>query len=72
MKSLLYAIATVCVITPLQVLRTSNSGVVLAVVKCFLHITESMPDIQAQVRIYLQFGNSRHIAIRCRTASLQQ
>eukprot|EP00953_Heterococcus_sp_UTEX-ZZ885_P037111 19094-Heterococcus_DN1.PRE.3 len=34
------------------VLRTSNSGVVLAVVKCFLHITESMPDIQAQPHCY--------------------
>lgn len=31
------------------VLRTSNSGVVLATVKCFLSLTEAMPDMHWQV-----------------------
>jgi hypothetical protein len=32
------------------VLRTSNSGVVLATVKCFLHLTDGMLDLKPQVR----------------------
>jgi len=31
------------------VLRTSNSGSVLATIKCFLHLTRSMPDLKPQV-----------------------
>lgn len=31
------------------VLRTSNSGVVLATIKCFLHLTTAIPDLQPQV-----------------------
>jgi hypothetical protein len=31
------------------VLRTSNSGVVLATIKCFLHFTTAIPDLQPQV-----------------------
>ena len=32
------------------VLRTSNSGAVLATIKCFLHLTDSIPAIQKQVK----------------------
>ena len=32
------------------VLRTSNSGVVLAAIKCFVRLTYGMPDLQPQVR----------------------
>eukprot|EP00624_Nannochloropsis_granulata_P006951 evm.model.NODE_5579_length_11332_cov_19.341246.5 len=31
------------------VLRTSNSGVVLSTIKCFLHLTTAVPDLQPQV-----------------------
>jgi hypothetical protein len=31
------------------VLRTSNSGVVLATIKCFLHLTTAIPELQPQV-----------------------
>ncbi|CAN0304758.1 unnamed protein product, partial [Phaeothamnion confervicola] len=31
------------------VLRTSNSGAVLAACKCFLHLSAGMPDLQPQV-----------------------
>ncbi len=33
------------------VLRTSNSGVVLSTVKCFLHLTTAVPDLQPQVYV---------------------
>lgn len=32
------------------VLRTSNSGAVLAAVNCFLLLTKDMPDMRYQVR----------------------
>lgn len=31
------------------ILRTTNSGVVLAAVKCFIHLTKHMADLQPQV-----------------------
>lgn len=34
------------------VLRTSNSGVVLATIKCFLHLTTAIPELQPQVRFF--------------------
>jgi len=33
------------------VLRTSNSGVVLSTIKCFLHLTTAVPDLQPQVYV---------------------
>jgi vesicle coat complex subunit len=33
------------------VLRTSNSGVVLSTIKCFLHLTNAVPDLQPQVYV---------------------
>ena len=31
------------------VLRTTNSGAVLATIKCFLHVTNAMPELHAQI-----------------------
>jgi len=36
------------------VLRTSNSGAVLATIKCFLHLTESAPQLQKQVYLRIK------------------